>query len=504
MSDFSPLRRLPLQSLPADLEPKKHRDLILSIKSLESINQIPTADFLKSTEKPAPPADPKPVAAPVPPPPAAGAWKNAIDLIPLIDPVRDAIKGVWTKHNGRIISEFGGNSALRILYEPPPEYDFRVVFTRAGSQCSTAQFLVREGRRFFFEMGGYENTTSGFSLVNGKGTKENPTRGTFVPKDGVKYVCVIEVRRNRVTALVDDKKISEWVPTMGEITTDDNWCVDVPNLIGLGNCEALTTFEAVQVREVTGKGRIRSTLATPIDPAFIRAVAAVIPEEQPQKVADKLRELNPGYDLDFTHRIEGNQVVEFKVSTQRIADVWPVRALHALRKLDLEGEGSVLADISCLRGLRLQELAISNTRVADLAALQGMPLQRLQISGTPVRDLVPLKTVPLQHLECERIATSDYSALKAVRSLKTINGQLAADFLKSSKEIWTALFDGKSLDFLRQANGWKIEKGVLVNNPENLDAGQTALDFENAEFRIRFKVKELHSLFFPARQTNRG
>ena len=504
VTDFSPLRKLSVKELHADLDPKKHRDLVLALKGLESINQVPTAEFLKSTEKPASPPEPKPV-APLPAPPAvAGAWKNAIDLIPLIDPVRDAIRGVWKKHNGRIISEFGGNSALRILYEPPPEYDFRVVFTRASSQCSTAQFLVREGRGFFFEMGGYENTTSGFSLVNGKGTKENATRGTFVPKDGVKYICVIEVRRNRVTALVDDKKISEWVPSMGEISTDDNWCVDVPNLIGIGNCEALTTFEALQVREITGKGKIRTTLATPIDPAFLRAVAAVIPDDQVTKVAEKLRELNPGYDSEFSHKIEGNQVVEFKVSTQRIVDVWPVRALHSLRKLDLEAENSVLADISSLRGLKLQELAISNTRVVDLASLQGMPLQRLQISGTPVRDFSPLKTVPLQHLECERIGTSDFSALKAVRTLKTINGQPAADFLKSSKEIWTAMFDGKSLDFLRQARGWKIEKGVLVNNPENLDAGQTTFEFENAEFRIRFEVKELNSLFFAVRQSDRG
>jgi hypothetical protein len=89
VTDFSPLKKPPLRTLHADLDPKKHRDLILSLKSLESINDVSAADFLKPGDRPAP-AEPKPVAPPPPPPAVAGAWKNAIDLIPLIDPVRDA------------------------------------------------------------------------------------------------------------------------------------------------------------------------------------------------------------------------------------------------------------------------------------------------------------------------------------------------------------------------------------------------------------------------------
>ena len=92
-------------------------------------------------------------------------------------------------------------------------------------------------------------------MVGGKGTKDNATRGNVRPAGRREIHVIIQVRRDRVTALMDDKKISEWVPSMGEITSDDSFCVDLPNLLGLGNCESLTTFEAVQVREVTGKGR---------------------------------------------------------------------------------------------------------------------------------------------------------------------------------------------------------------------------------------------------------
>jgi hypothetical protein len=133
-----------------------------------------------------------------------------------------------------------------------------------------------------------------------------------------------------------------------------------------------------------------------------------------------------------------------------------------------------------------------------------MPLQRLQISSTPVRDLTPLQKMQVAHLECDRIGTSDYSALKGVRSLKTINDQPAAEFLKSAKENWTPIFDGRTNDFMRQNRGWKVERGALVNDPEEVNAAQTVQEFENGEIRIRFEAKDLASLYFSIRQSDRG
>ncbi|MBI3856383.1 MAG: hypothetical protein HY293_11910, partial [Planctomycetes bacterium] len=508
VADFSLIKSFALKELAGDFDPQKQRPLITGIPGLETVNGLPVAEFLKAAAPPPPPTPaPAPVPAPalvVKPPPEAGPWKNAVDLIPHIDPARDAVRGIWRKENGRIVSEFPENGVLRIPYEPPPEYDFKIVFTRARGSCAVAQFLQRDGRAFFWEMAGWGNVNSGFSLIGGKGSKENPTNASFVPRDGVRYTCVIQVRRDRVTALLDDKKISEWLPSMGEITTDTNWCVDVPNLIGLGNCESLTTFEVVQVREVTGKGRLRTSLSTPPDPAFINTVSRLPAPEQVRKVTDKLKDLNPLFNGEVQHRIEGDRVVEYEVSTQRITDVWPIRALLFLKKLDLEGEGSVLADIAGLKGLKLQELGLANTRVSDLSPLQGMPLQRLQISGTPVRDLAPLRGLPLQQLECERIGTTDFSALKAIRSLKTVNDQPAAEFLKNATAGWKPLFDGKSLDFLRSPAGWRLERGAIALDRGGPNAAQTNLEFENGDLRIRFEGADLDSLFFSVRQSDRG
>jgi Leucine-rich repeat (LRR) protein len=478
--DFAALRSFRVRHLMAPLDPKRDGALVASLKDkgLETINGVTVAEFLKSAEAPvAPGVTPRPA--------EAGLWKNAIDLLAAVEPARDVVRGTWKKENGRIVAEFGENAVLRIPYEPPAEYDFRIVFTRARGTCAIAQFLVREGRSFFWEMAGWGNSNSGFAFVGGRGSKENPTSSTFVPRDGVRYTSVIQVRRDRVTAFLDDKKISEWLPAMGEITTDANWCVDVPNLIGIGNCESLTTFEAVQVREVTGKGRLRASTLTPPEPAFLQAVSRLPAQEQGRRVVEKLKELNLGFDTGQAgFRIENDRVVEFGASSMKLTDLWPLRALPHLRKLDLGSEKpALLSDVSFLKGMKIQELNLKNTRVADLS---------------------PLKDLPLQVLVCDRIPATDYSPLKSIRTLKTINDQPAAEFFKSQKEGWTPIFDGRSLDFLRRSVGWKVDKGALVNTPEDVDAGQTVQEYENGEFRIRFEVLDLTSVFFTVRQSDRG
>jgi hypothetical protein len=272
---------------------------------------------------------------------------------------------------------------------------------------------------------------------------------------------------------------------MGEISTDPNWCVDLPNFIGLGSCDNLTTFEVVQVREISGKGRLRTTMTTPADPAFLQTVARLPAQDQVKRVTEKLKDLNPLFDPGQARtRIENERVLEFACPTQKLLDLWPVRAFPYLRKLDLsDATPGMLADISCLKGARIQELNVRNTRVVDLS---------------------PLKDVPLQILEFDRSASTDFAALKAIRTLRTVNDQPAAEFFKVQKEGWTTLFDGRTLDFMRSSKGWKIDKGALVNDGTEANAAQTTLEFENGEVRIHFEPRNIEGLMFRVRQGDWG
>jgi serine/threonine-protein kinase len=513
--DLTPLQRMPLRLLEADLSPQKHLALISSIRTLETVNGAPVAEFLKD-------------AAPAPPPPDAALWKNAIDLIPAIDPVRDIVVGPWRKDGGKVYCDGGENAVLRVPYEPPAEYDYRIVYFRQSGTCATAQFLTREGRNFFFEMGGYGNNNSGIANIDGRGSSVNPTRSPLTLRGGQRYTSLIEVRRDRVTAYVDGKKLSEWLPSMGELSADGTWCVDIPGLIGLGNCESYTTFEVIQVRDVTGRGRLRLGTSTPPDAAFLKTVASLPPAEQVRRVAEKLRDLNLAFDPgSVRYKIENERVTEFSCGSSKLTDVWPVRAFPFLRKLELGDERApgLLADLGFLKGLKLSELSLFNTRVVDLSPLQGVPLTRLQlagssvrdlsplrgsklawlsITGTPVLDFAPLRDVPLQRLELDRNVVGDLTPLKSIRTLKTVNDVPLAEFLKLAKDGWAPVFDGRTTDCLRNTLGWKVDRGTLVNDSTGLNSAQTRFEFENGDLKVRFEGKGGESLFFRVRQNEKG
>jgi WD40 repeat protein len=187
--------------------------------------------------------------------PAEEAWKTSVDLLPLINPARDTIRGTWRMEGRRLISEPSGNGCLRLLYEPPEEYDFRVAFTRQNSKCSTSQFFLHQGNPGSWDV---SPPLVGFSLVNGMAASDNATKGYFPVVDGTKYLSVVQVRRDGVRGWIGRQRVSEWVPSMGPLSTRGDWAMDIPGILGLANCDTLTTFDSIQVLEVTGKGRVRT------------------------------------------------------------------------------------------------------------------------------------------------------------------------------------------------------------------------------------------------------
>ena len=188
-------------------------------------------------------------------PASEDSWRKAIDLLALVDPLRDTISGKWRKEGGRLIVDPSNNACLRLPYEAPEEYDFRITLTRQASNCTTAQFFVHKGRTGIWDL---NKTLVGFSEVGGVPSGSNQTRTPLSIQDDVRYVSLVQVRRDRVRGWVDGQRQSEWIPSMGYLSAPREFSVDVPGLLGLGNCSTKTTIESIQVLEVTGKGKLRT------------------------------------------------------------------------------------------------------------------------------------------------------------------------------------------------------------------------------------------------------
>ncbi len=152
--------------------------------------------------------------------------------------------------------------------------------------------------------------------------------------------------------------------------------------------------------------------------AWLKRVKGLYVGNVPDAIAERLRELNPGFAGSLTPAIEGGVVTRLEIGCDNVKDISPLRALPGLRTLTLGagwgiGERTV-ADLSPLKDMKLTELHLLRLRVTDLSPLKDMKLSALRIAVTPVKDLSPLKEMKLTSLTIEFTAVTDLTPLKGM------------------------------------------------------------------------------------------
>lgn len=166
--------------------------------------------------------------------------------------------------------------------------------------------------------------------------------------------------------------------------------------------------------------------------AWIEQVAALAPEKQVEAVAEKLKELNPGFDGKFGPRFVGGRCVEYHFFTDDVTDISPIRALPALEYLVCRGSSpgrGKLTDLSPVRSLKsLIYLDCSANAIRDLFSLRGTSLRELVCWATAVTDLEPLRSLPLTSLDVDWTFVSDLTYIRDVPLTKL---QVQAPYVNS-------------------------------------------------------------------------
>jgi hypothetical protein len=199
---------------------------------------------------PQPEAQPVPNALAQPPAPAGVEGKTTVDLIPLIDPRQDTVKGKWIVVNNVLhCNDQNGKPLLQIPYEPPEEYDYTIVYSQPAIRWGVSAVMPNpRGGSFFTEVGGRLRI---FSLST------KPTRRGRLPQEVMPnsaYTMVVQVRRDHVRCLLDGKELIRH-PTDFKDLTSDPWR-KMPNtrLLGVG-CDDPTVFHYLRVVEISGPGK---------------------------------------------------------------------------------------------------------------------------------------------------------------------------------------------------------------------------------------------------------
>jgi predicted Ser/Thr protein kinase len=191
---------------------------------------------------------------PVEPPPEA-AWAGAVNLLPRVDPQKDAVAGRWKREGDTVLVEGGRPARLRVPYEPPREYDVRLMFTRRAGEHCVSLILTREGRSFILVL--EPRGWFGLERVGGEDYTRNPA---FVRAAGPlerhrTYTAVVQVRDTGLQAYLDGQPICRWKTDYSDLSMNPGWSLGDPPVLGLGCWDNSTLFHRLEVRELSGPGR---------------------------------------------------------------------------------------------------------------------------------------------------------------------------------------------------------------------------------------------------------
>ncbi len=187
-----------------------------------------------------------------------GLQPGFVNLLKLIDPAKDGVEGSWKLDNGKLVAGPGKFVRLEIPYQPPAEYDFRVVFSRIDGANNVSQILSRQGKGFLWIM---ELGQSRCALGNCRGLwiteAANPsiTKVSETQNDNGPHTSLLEVRKDRVRCFFNGKMILEYKTDYADLSMNAGWKLRSEQLLGLGLWESPTEFHRVDVIEISGKGK---------------------------------------------------------------------------------------------------------------------------------------------------------------------------------------------------------------------------------------------------------
>jgi len=108
--------------------------------------------------------------------------------------------------------------------------------------------------------------------------------------------------------------------------------------------------------------------------AWLKRVAGLAAEKQVAEFKAKMKELNPDFDGQVTHKTDGDVVTEVQFVTDKVADIAPIQVFNALRVLDCSGThtnyrgNGQLADLTPMKSMNLANLTtlkLNYTKVED-------------------------------------------------------------------------------------------------------------------------------------------
>jgi len=193
---------------------------------------------------------------PAPDKSAAAKAGKPINLLAMIDLSKDVVSGKWG-YNGTVLTgDKGEGCRIEIPYQPPEEYDFKVVFMRVEGKNGVEQILRKGDRGFVWVIDGWGTVASGIDYIGGKGGDSNPTtfKGTLITNNRW-HTSIVQVRNSEVTVLFDGKPIVKYATDYTNFAAYKGWKLRDQTVLGIGHELNNIGFSVIELIEITGTGK---------------------------------------------------------------------------------------------------------------------------------------------------------------------------------------------------------------------------------------------------------
>jgi Leucine-rich repeat (LRR) protein len=425
VTDLTPLRAMSLTSMELSLKPYKGLEVVRTMKSLETINQKPAAEFWKEFDRQVPLAKDLP--------PLSENWLKFVQELPAEKQVGAVVEELKRRNpgwSGEVVEKREDGKGLRLeLRQADPVGDLTPV-----------RALPDLTELWYHASGGIRGRLADAAQFKGLGLKHlflyhprmadlAPLRGMALEYLGIYGSWVTDLSPLEGMPLkhldIGLTYVSDLSPLRG-MPLQSLGGLRLQPYRGIEHIRAIPTLSAINGKpaadfwkEYDAKVGPPPQGFAPLDGDWLKAVREMKREEQVQAVVEELKRRNPGFSGKVTAFPEQGEVIglRFEMDEYAMRDLTPLQALPKLESVThvlYAGLAGPL-DITPLKGLRLKGLRLQGTGVTDLTPLRRMPLEALTFGHTPVADLSPLEGMPLTLLSCISSGVTDLTPLKGMK-----------------------------------------------------------------------------------------
>ena len=218
-----------------------------------------------------------------------------VDILRIVDPTRDTVKGRWSRDGKEISCEREDFSRLVIPVIVEGSYELEVDFTRTAGDSDVNAFFGVGSHQCLIKLSSDIGGHSGIEMIDGHGVAHSENPASIKPgvlENGRRYQLLVKVQLSQpdhasIEVALDGKRyLPHWEGNPESLSIHGDWSLPNGREFALGSFKSRVTFHSVRLRMVSGRASADFPVAESTSPQIAPIGVA---SEKPSGVGPSFR-----------------------------------------------------------------------------------------------------------------------------------------------------------------------------------------------------------------------